>query len=167
MALIEKGLKWSLIGVVGLMVFGTVGSTVVAGMIGLMSDPSVIVFVLVAFVGFLVLLVAPMAIGGMWLYRWWRMAAINERQAAEFIAPDEQGRLPVPASLLRTPEFANRAIDSHQASYLANLTTFHYSPESNQNITGADGQTMTDASAVAPDTFWKIYQAGQLPSKGF
>lgn len=167
MVIVEKGIKWALILVVGAMVVVVVAGSAAAAVAGVMSNPAVIVAVVVAFAGLVLVVVVPGLVGGLWLWRWWRMAAISERQAAEFVAPDEAGRLPVPASLLRQPEFAHRAIDSHQASYMANLTTFNYSPESNQNITGADGQTMAAAATVAPSTFWQLYQAGALPSRGF
>lgn len=167
MVLIEKGLKWSLAGVILLAILGSGASALVAGAIGLMSDPVVIVVVVVAFAGLSLMVVVPGIVAALWVYRWWRVTAISDRQAAEFVTPDEHGRLPVPASLLRQPEFAHRAIDSHQASYMTNLTTFHYSPESNQTITGADGQTMTAAASTAPGSFWQLYQAGQLPQSGF
>lgn len=167
MVIIEKGLKWSLVAVVGLMVLSSVGSAAVAGAMGLLSTPAVMVGILVVFTGLAGLVGLPVVAGGLWLYRKWQLSGIEIRRAAQFIAPDDAGRLPVPASLLRQPEFANRAIDSHMASYLANLSTFHYSPESNQTITGADGQTMTAAATNTPSTFWQLYQAGQLPSKGF
>lgn len=167
MTLIENGLKWSLFGVIVLAILGSGASALVAGAIGLMGDPVVIAVVVVAFVGLCLFLFVPVVVGGLWVYRWWRLSAIRERQQSEFIAPDEAGRLPVPASLLRSPEFAHRAIDSHQASYMANLSTFNYSPESSQTITGADGQTMAAAATTTPATFWQLYQAGQLPGKGF
>lgn len=167
MVIIEKGLKWGLIGIVCLMILSSVGSAAVAGFMGLIGDPVVMAAVLVVFVGLVALVAVPVVMGAMLAYRWWQTSGIQIHRATEFVAPDEAGRLPVPASLLRSPEFAHRAIDSHQASYLANLSTFHYSPESNQNITGADGQTMTAAATSAPQTFWQLYQAGQLPAKGF
>lgn len=167
MVIIEKGIKWGLIGVVGLMVLSSIGSAAVAGFMGLVADPVVMVVVLVVFVGLVGLLGLPVAVGAMWVYRWWRLSGIEIRRASQFVAPDEAGRLPVPASLLRQPEFAHRAIDAHQASFLANLSTFNYAPESNQNITGADGQTMTAAATTTPATFWQLYQDGQLPGKGF
>lgn len=167
MVIVEKGIKWALVGVVGGMVVVGSAGAVGAGLVELMGDPVVVAVVLVVFVGLLVMLGLPVALGGLWVWRWWRLAAITERRAAEFVAPDAAGRLPVPASLLRQPAFAHRAIDSHQASYLANLSTFHYSPESTQTINGADGQTMAAAAAAAPTTFWQLYQAGQLPAKGF
>lgn len=167
MALMESFFKWALIGIVGAMVIvGMVGGALSA-IGGMMGNPVIILVVLFIFAGCAIVLVVPGIVGGLWVYRWWRMTAISERRAAEFVAPDEAGRLPVPASLLRTPAFANRAIDSHQASYLANLSTFHYSPESNQNITGADGQTITAAAATVPGSFWQLYQAGRLPDNGF
>ncbi len=167
MAIFEKGIKWALLGIVGLMIVGGGASAATAGAIGLMSDPVVIMVVVVAFAGLLLVLIVPGIVAGLWLWRWWRLTAITERRAAEFIAPDEHGRLPVPASLLRAPAFANRAIDSHMASYLGNLSTFHYNPESTQTITGADGQTMAAAATAAPDSFWQLYSAGQLPNRGF
>ena len=167
MVIIEKGIKWTLIGVVGLMVLSSVGSAAVAGAMGLLADPVFMVVVIVGFLVFAGALAVPAVAAGLWLYRWWRLSGIEIRRASQFVAPDEAGRLPVPASLLRSPEFAHRAIDAHQASFLANLSTFNYAPESNQNITGADGQTMTAAATTAPNTFWQLYQAGQLPSKGF
>lgn len=166
MVIVEKLFGWLLLGIVGAMVVVGGAGAALAGLSGLMASPGVVLVVLVVFAAGVLLLGLPVAVGAMWAWRWWRMTAISERRSAEFVAPDEAGRLPVPASLLRQPEFAHRAIDSHQASYLANLSTFHYSPESNQNITGADGQTMT-AAAAAPSTFWQLYQAGQLPGKGF
>lgn len=166
MALMESFFKWALIGIVGAMVIvGMVGGALSA-IGGMMGNPVIILVVLFIFAGCVIVLVVPGIVGGLWMYRWWRMTAIQEQRVGEFIAPDEHGRLPVPASLLRSPEFAHRAIDSHQASYLSNLSTFHYSPESNQTITGADGQTMT-AAASTPPTFWQLYQGGQLPNKGF
>ena len=39
MVIIEKGIKWTLIGVVGLMVLSSVGSAAVAGAMGLLADP--------------------------------------------------------------------------------------------------------------------------------
>jgi hypothetical protein len=167
MVLMESFFKWALIGIVGAMVVVGMAGGALSAIGGMMGNPAVILVVVVVFSGFALFLVVPGIVGGLWLLRWWRMAAITERRASEFVAPDEAGRLPVPASLLRQPEFAHRAIDSHQASYLANLSTFHYSPESNQNITGADGQTMTAAATTTPSTFWQLYQAGQLPGKGF
>lgn len=167
MALAETFFKWALGIVVALMVLSGVGSALFAGAMGLMGDPTVIVIVLVAFMGFALLLGVPMLGLALWGWRWWRMTAIQEKQAAEFVAPDANGRLPVPASLLRSPEFAHRALDVHTASYMANLSTFNYSPESTQNITGADGQTMTAAATNTPGTFWQLYNAGQLPKQGF
>ena len=167
MALMESFFKWALIGIVGAMVVVGMAGGALSAIGGMMGNPVIILVVVVAFAGLCLVVVVPAIVGGLWVYRWWRMAAISERQAAEFVAPDAQGRLPVPASLLRSPEFAHRAIDAHQASFLANLSTFNYAPESNQNITGADGQTMTAAATTAPNTFWQLYQAGQLPSKGF
>lgn len=167
MIIVEKGLKWALLGIVGAMVVVGVAGSAAAAAAGMMANPVVIVVVVVAFAGLVLVLVVPGIVGGLWLLRWWRMTAITQRRASEFIAPDEAGRLPVPASLLRQPEFAHRAIDSHQASYLANLSTFHYSPESTQTITGADGQTMAAAAVATPGTFWQLYQAGKLPGKGF
>ena len=167
MALMESFFKWALIGIVGAMVVVGMAGGALSAIGGMMGNPVIILVVVVAFAGLCLVVVVPAIVGGLWVYRWWRMAAISERQAAEFVAPDAQGRLPVPASLLRSPEFAHRAIDSHQASYLSNLSSFHYSPESNQTITGADGQTMTAAAATAPGSFWQLYQAGQLPSRGF
>lgn len=165
MALVERGFKWAIGGIVGLMFISAAGSAAVAGAASVVNDPVVIAVLLGAFLCFMGLLAVPMIAAGLYLWRWWRMTAISEQQAAEFIAPDEHGRLPVPASLLRSSEFANRAIDSHQASYLSNLTTFHYSPE--QNITGADGPTMAAAATTAPGSFWQLYQAGALPNRGF
>lgn len=167
MVIVEKGLKWSLVGIVGLMVLSGVGSAVMAGAVGLMSDPTVVVIVLGAFVGLLFLLGVPALALGLWLWRWWRLSNIQLRNAAAFVAPDEHGRLPVPASLLRQPEFAHRAMDVHTASYLSNLSTFNYSPEHNQTLNGADGQTMAAAATTEPGTFWQLYQAGQLPQHGF
>lgn len=167
MVLIEKSLKWSLISIVGLMVLSGAGSAVVAGAVGLMGDPTVIVIVVVAFVGLLFLLGVPAVALGLWLWRWWRLSNIQLRNAAAFVAPDEHGRLPVPASLLRSPEFAHRAIDAHQASFLSGLSTFNYQPSSQQTLNGADGQTMAAAATTEPGTFWQLYQAGQLPQRGF
>ena len=167
MVIVEKAVKWSLVGIVGLMVLSGAGSAVVAGAVGLMGDPTVIVIVLGAFVALLSLLGVPALACGLWLWRWWRLSNIQLRNAAAFVAPDEHGRLPVPASLLRSPEFAHRAIDAHQASFLSNLSTFNYSPEHNQTLNGADGQTMAAAATTEPGTFWQLYQAGQLPQHGF
>ncbi|MFZ4662262.1 MAG: type IV secretory system conjugative DNA transfer family protein [Caldilineaceae bacterium] len=167
MPMIENFLKWSLLAVVALMVLSGVSSAVFAGVMGLMGDPTIILIVLVAFLGFALLLGLPVVGLALWAWRWWRMTAIQEQRAGEFVAPDAHGRLPVPASLLRSPEFAHRAMDVHTASYLANLSTFNYNPENTQHITGADGQTLTAAATNAPGTFWQLYQAGQLPSRGF
>ena len=167
MAIVERGFKWALIGIVGAMVIVGMAGSALAAIGGMMGNPAIILVVLVVFAGCVIVLIVPGIVGGLWLWRWWRLSAISDRRAAEFIAPDEAGRLPVPASLLRSPEFAHRAIDAHQASYMAGLTTFNYSPQSTQSITGADGQTMTAAAATAPGSFWQLYQAGQLPANGF
>ncbi len=100
MVIVEKAFKWSLVGIVGLMVLSGAGSAVVAGAVGLMSDPTVVVIVLVAFMGLFALLGVPAVALGLWLWRWWRLSTIQLRNAAAFVAPDEHGRLPVPASLL-------------------------------------------------------------------
>ena len=169
MVLIEKSLKWSAIGLVGLMVAGSVASAVFAGLLGLLADPLVLVLGFVGFVGFAALLALPALGLGIWLWRSARMSAIELKRADQFIAPDEHGRLPVPTSLLSQPEFAHRAIDAHQASFMSGLTTFNYQPAHTQTITGADGQTLTAAatSGAAPGTFWQLYQDGKLPAKGF
>ena len=167
MTIVEKGFKWGIVGIVGAMVVVGMAGSAMAAVGGMMGNPAVIVVVVVAFAGLLVMLAVPVIVGGLWAWRWWRLSGIEIRRAAQFVAPDEAGRLPVPASLLKQPEFAHRAIDAHQASYLAGLTTFNYQPESTQTITGADGQTMTAAATTIPSTFWQLYQAGQLPQKGF
>jgi hypothetical protein len=168
MALIENTLKWSMVGVVALMVLSGVGSALFAGAMNLMSDPTFILLMFAGLLFFGALLGIPLVAVGVWLYRWWRLASIQEERTKEFVAPDEHGRLPVPASLLRTAEFAHRAMDVHTASYLGNLSTFNYSPQHSQTLNGADGQAMTTAIATnAPGTFWQLYQGGQLPRKGF
>lgn len=167
MTLIENTLKWSMVGVVVLMVLSGVGSALFAGAMNLMSDPTFILLMFVGLLFFGALLGLPLIAVGVWLYRWWRASAIQEERTKEFIAPDEQGRLPVPASLLRQPEFAHRAMDIHTASYLGNLSTFNYSPQHSQTLNGADGPAMTTAVTNAPGTFWQLYQGGQLPRKGF
>jgi hypothetical protein len=167
MPIIENFLKWALIIVVALMVLSGVGSAVFAGAVGLMSDPTFILIVFVGFLFFALLIVVPVALIGAWAWRWWQRSRIDADRRAEFIAPDEHGRLPVPASLLRQPAFANRAMDVHAASYMAGLHTFNYAPQHSQTLNGADGQTMTAAATATPGTFWQLYQSGALPDNGF
>lgn len=169
MALIEGTLKWSIVGVVALMLFSGVGSALLAGVMSLMSDSTFILLVFVGLLFFGALLGLPLIAAAIWLYRWWRASAIHEERAREFVAPDEQGRLPIPASLLRTPEFAHRAMDVHTASYMSNLHTFTYSPENAQTINGIEQEAIAAVSQAGhtPNTFWQLYQEGQLPHQGF
>ena len=167
MVLMESFFKWSLIGIVVAMVIVGGAGAVLSGLAGMMAAPGLILVVLVVFIGCALLLALPVVGLGLWTWRWWRMTAISERRAAEFVAPDEAGRLPVPASLLRQPSGAQLAFAQNVASFTSGLTHYHYAPESNQNITGADGQTMTAAATTAPGSFWQLYQAGRLPDNGF
>lgn len=158
-------LKWSMVTVVALMVLSSIGSAIFAGAVGLMGDP---VFITIVFVGFLLfagLICVPLVMVGLWIWRWWRMSAIQERNAKTFIAPDEHGRVPLPASLLRTPAGAQVALTQNMASFTSGLHTFNYQPS--QTLNGADGQTMTAAATATPGTFWQLYQSGALPERGF
>ena len=101
MVIVEKLFGWLLLGIVGAMVVVGGAGAALAGLSGLMASPGVVLVVLVVFAAGVLLLGLPVALGAMWAWRWWRMTAISERQASEFVAPDQAGRLPVPASLLR------------------------------------------------------------------
>lgn len=165
MGLIEGFLKWSMVAVVGLMLLSGIGSAVFAGAMGLMNDPVVIAVVAVGFFLFVGLICIPLVLMVAWIWRWWRMSAIRESQAREFIAPDEGGRLPLPTSLLRTQAGAQLAFGQNVASFTNNLHTFNYQPS--QTITGADGQTLSAAATATPGTFWQLYETGALPDNGF
>jgi len=82
MALMESFFKWALIGIVGAMVIvGMVGGALSA-IGGMMGNPVIILVVLFIFAGCAIVLVVPGIVGGLWVYRWWRMTAISERRAA-------------------------------------------------------------------------------------
>lgn len=168
MAIIENFLKWSLIAIVGMMAITAIGGALTGAMVGVMSTPGFFVLLVIATLILMAIGAGVVGIGGLWLWRWWRMSAIREDQAREFIAPDEGGRLPVPASLLRTTHGGAMAMQHNMASFTPNLSHYHYQPQQENTYNGADGQAMTTAAAaVTPGTFWQLYQSGALPDNGF
>lgn len=101
---------------------------------------------------------------GIWLWDWTKRSTTEHAQAAEFIRPDEHGRLPISIAALRNPEVTLQVLDTYRSSYMQNVTTYHNKPTS--TITGADAPTLQIAAA-APMSFAELYQRGQLPEHGF
>lgn len=168
MAIMERFFKWSLIAIVGAMAVTAIGSALMGAMVGAMNTPEFFILLVVATLALMAVGAAVVGVGGLWLWRWWQHSRIDVDRRAEFVAPDEHGRLPVPASLLRTPVGAQVALAQNVASFTSNLTHYHNAPSwsNSSNLTGADGEAM--ASAIAsPGTFWQLYQSGALPDNGF
>lgn len=157
---------WTFTGIILLGVLGSAGSAVMGAVFGLLSDPSAIIVILVAFAGFAVLVAVPVGVGGLWIWRWWQMSAIELRRAAQFVVPDENGLLPVAESALMTGPGAMRAFDVHQAKATNVPSHINYAPR----FTGGDAKVETMeqvAAAFQPETFWQLWQANKLPAQGF
>lgn len=140
------------------------GAGVAATIGAMIRTPAGFLALLGATVFVLSLVVGAAAVVGLWVWNWKQRADLEQRRAAEFIAPDDQGRLPVPVDTLRDPQFAYSVLDTYKASYMQNVTTYHNRPTS--SITGADAETMQIATQ-APQTFAQLYHSGQLPDNGF
>jgi len=100
---------------------------------------------------------------GIWLWERVGVAHATIQSAhlkAQFIAPDEQGLLPVHGALLQLPQFGAATLIIHAARRGGVKAAERLLPPPVET-------EITVAAPFAPQTFWQLYQGRQLPSQGF
>lgn len=140
------------------------GGAVLAIMAAMLQSPAG----LIALVGATILVMAMCGVlacvVGVWLWNWISTATADHARRAEFITPDEHGRLPVSVEALRSDAGIAATFDLNKASFFTNMTHYHNQP----TVNGADPAALQmTVAANAPMSFSQLYSAGQLPATGF
>lgn len=129
-----------------------------------LTSPSALVgLALISIPAVLVVMIA-LFVGAVFALRYAFLSWVDVQHATQFVAPDENGLLPVARQALLTGPGAMRSLDIHHTKATAVPT--HYSPR--HTNTDVEPETIEQIAATfQPESFWQLWQAGKLPSNGF
>ena len=142
-----------------------IGGVVVGVMAAMLKSPAGVI----ALAGATMLVVAMCGtlavVVGIWLWDWVKRSTLEHAQAAEFIKPDEHGRLPLSVDAMRHPAFITQVLNTYPQSYMQNVTT--YSPRNDHRGQLPEIAPPIVPPMVAPPSFAELYSTNQLPRNGY
>lgn len=131
-----------------------------------LSSPAGLIWLMLASLPALLCIGLALFVAAAFVLRYAAMAWIDVQKAAVFVAPDENGLLPVAKQALLTDTGAHRTIDVHLTKATAVPSHINYAPRwtGGNALPDSMGQV---AQAFQPETFWQLWQGNKLPQHGF
>lgn len=142
-----------------IIVIAGVGSAVAA----MLSSPAALLGLALASLPALLCVGLALFVAAVFALRYAAMAWVDVQKAAVFVAPDENGLLPVAKQALLTDAGAHRTIDVHLTKATAVPSHINYAPRWTGGNALPDSMEQV-AQAFQPETFAQLWQAQKLPS---